>query len=360
MTAENELEHLNIEAFQHDLVDWYQNNQRELPWRKTKNPYYIWVSEIMLQQTRVDTVIPYFNYFIEQFPTPEDLALADEEEVLKAWEGLGYYSRVRNLQTAVKEVVESYGGEVPKDRAEFRALKGVGPYTSGAVMSIAFDQPEPAVDGNVMRVFSRLLHIEDDIMQAKTKTKFEKVIAQVIEGAPPSDFNQAIMELGALICTPKSPGCLLCPVQAYCQARELGVQEELPVKKKKKEPTRKRIAVLAVQDKEQRWFVRKRPASGLLAGLWEFPQVELEREEEADKALAKMLNDQHAIQAEVEAYLGEVEHVFSHLIWEMEVYTGRVDEKLSSTEMGKWVTDQEAKELAYPVSHQKILKRLEE
>ena len=179
---QEKLDRKDIAGFQHDLIDWYEKEQRTLPWRENQDPYRVWVSEVMLQQTRVDTVIPYFNRFMEQFPTVKDLALADEEKVMKAWEGLGYYSRVRNLQAAVKEVYESYGGIVPDTKEQFSKLKGVGPYTSGAVLSIAYNKPYPAVDGNVMRVISRILSIWDDIAKPKTRNIFEFAVDQLISG----------------------------------------------------------------------------------------------------------------------------------------------------------------------------------
>ena len=216
------------------LLSWYHREKRDLPWRKTSNPYYIWVSEVMLQQTRVDTVIPYYERFIEKFPTMEDTRGSEESDLLKMWEGLGYYSAARNLQAGVEEVVEDYGGEVPATRKEISTLKGVGPYTAGAVLSIAFGIPEHAVDGNVMRVISRLLLIEEDIAIPRTKKIFEDVVMDLIDKEDPSSFNQGLMELGATICTPR-PKCLLCPVREFCTAFHEGRQEELPVKTKKDE-----------------------------------------------------------------------------------------------------------------------------
>ncbi len=217
--------------FRKALITWYLEEKRDLPWRRTSNPYHIWVSEVMLQQTRVDTVIPYYERFIEKFPTLADLAYAKEEDVLKLWEGLGYYSRARNLQTGVKEVVEGYGSKIPDNRKEISKLKGVGPYTAGAVLSIAFGVPEHAVDGNVMRVLSRLLLIEEDIAIPRTKKIFEDVVMMLIDKEDPSSFNQGLMELGATICTPR-PRCLLCPVREFCTAFHEGKQEDLPVKSK--------------------------------------------------------------------------------------------------------------------------------
>ena len=220
------------DGFRDSLLSWYRREKRDLPWRKTSNPYYIWVSEVMLQQTRVDTVIPYYERFITKYPTMDDLANAEENELLKMWEGLGYYSRARNLQSGVREVVESYGGKIPNNRKEISKLKGVGPYTAGAVLSIAYGIPEHAVDGNVMRVISRLLLVEDDIALPKSKKIFENIIMDLIDPNDPSSFNQGLMELGATICTPR-PKCLLCPVRDYCSAFHEGRQEELPLNQEK-------------------------------------------------------------------------------------------------------------------------------
>ena len=228
------LETINIAGFREDLINWFSEEKRDLPWRKSRDPYKIWVSEVMLQQTRVDTVIPYFNRFMEQFPSIEALSNAEEEKILKAWEGLGYYSRARNLHSAVKEVHEKYGGKVPDDPKEISSLKGVGPYTAGAILSIAYGKPEPAVDGNVMRVLSRVLSIWDDIAKSSTRKIFEEAVRALISHDNPSYFNQALMELGALVCTPTSPSCLLCPVREHCYAFHDGEQEELPVKTKGK------------------------------------------------------------------------------------------------------------------------------
>ena len=241
------LKNFNTFVFQEDLLTWYDENKRDLPWRKDSEPYKVWVSEIMLQQTKVDTVIPYFYRFMEKFPDVYALAEADEQEVLKAWEGLGYYSRAKNLQSAVKEVVATYDGKVPDNPEELESLKGVGPYTKGAILSIAYEQPEHAVDGNVLRVFSRIFQIEEDITKGKTKKEIETIVREVISREDPSSFNQAIMDLGATICTPKSPACLLCPVNEHCRAFQNGVQEDLPIKKKAKKQKILSYAALLIQ-----------------------------------------------------------------------------------------------------------------
>ncbi|GGD47232.1 A/G-specific adenine glycosylase [Paenibacillus nasutitermitis] len=270
---------MNTEAaayFSRELLGWYRENKRILPWRMNRDPYRIWVSEVMLQQTRVDTVIPYYERFMEKFPTAAALAEAPEEEVLKAWEGLGYYSRARNLQAGASEVLERHGGVVPDNKDAVSSLRGVGPYTAGAIMSIAFNRPEPAVDGNVMRVLSRFFCLEDDIAKPSTRVKIEKLAQSLIPEGAAGDFNQALMELGALVCTPKSPGCLTCPVMAHCEGRMAGKEHVLPIKTKAKPPRPEtRLAALIVGSGEHagKVLVRQRQSSGLLARMWELPHV---------------------------------------------------------------------------------------
>ncbi|QHT59773.1 A/G-specific adenine glycosylase [Paenibacillus lycopersici] len=262
--------------FSRELLTWYLGHKRDLPWRLNRDPYRVWVSEIMLQQTRVDTVIPYYERFMAKFPTAAALAMAPEAEVLKCWEGLGYYSRARNLQAGAREVLARHGGVVPDDKEAVSALRGVGPYTAGAIMSIAFNRPEPAVDGNVMRVLSRYFCLEEDIAKPATRVNIEKLAASLIPDGSAGDFNQALMELGALVCTPKSPGCLTCPVMMHCEGRMAGKEHILPIKTKAKPPRREtRIAALVTGSGEHagKLLVRQRPESGLLAQMWELPHV---------------------------------------------------------------------------------------
>ncbi|WP_147804128.1 A/G-specific adenine glycosylase [Alkalicoccus halolimnae] len=347
---------LDKQRFQNDLLNWYDQEKRDLPWRKERDPYRIWVSEIMLQQTKVDTVIPYFYNFMDKFPTLEKLAEAEEEEVLKAWEGLGYYSRARNLHTAVKEVKEFYNGQVPDTEDEIKKLRGVGPYTAGAILSIAYNVPAPAVDGNVMRVLSRIFTIYDDISKVSVRKKFEEIVRETIAADRASDFNQAMMELGATVCTPRSPACLLCPVQQHCEAREEGVQEILPVKAKKKAPRPVSLKALVAQDYSGRYLVEKRPDTGLLAKLWQFPYIESLTESDED---LKSFAEELSVNAEKFSYQQHVRHVFSHLVWEMDVYQAR-GKITNPAPNQKLLTKEELKELTFPVSHQKILYKLEE
>ncbi len=349
------LEKINKYAFQNDLISWFKEEQRELPWRKDQDPYKVWVSEIMLQQTRVDTVIPYFNRFMEWFPTIDSLADANEEKVLKAWEGLGYYSRVRNLQSAVKEVKEKYHGEVPKTPKEISELKGVGPYTAGAILSIAYGIPEPAVDGNVMRVLSRILSIWEDIAKPASRKIFEAAVRELISHEDPSAFNQALMELGALICTPTSPSCLLCPVREHCQAFEEGVQEELPIKSKKNKQRHVQLASAILIDKDGKLLIHKRAENGLLANLWEYPTVELfpKIQHDREKMIDLFAEELH-LKIEIEKIIGQIEHVFSHLVWNIQVYKGKINSVQENDEW-KLVSLTEVNDYPFPVPFQKML-----
>lgn len=351
------LKNFNIEAFQNDLLTWYEKNKRKLPWRETKNPYHTWVSEIMLQQTQVETVIPYFNRFIDKYPTIHTLAEAPEEEVLKMWEGLGYYSRARNLHTAVKEVVEKYDGKVPDTKKELGELKGIGPYTRGAILSIAYDQPEPAVDGNVMRVFSRLLLIDEDIARAKTKRIFEDVVKEVIAKEDPSSFNQAIMDLGATICTPKSPACLFCPVREHCRAFDVGAQEDLPVKSKAKKQKIEAFRTLVVQNQNGDYLLEKRPETGLLANMYQFPMVPAEEATTEDIPL--WFFEQYGIRLQLGEKKGSLKHVFSHLIWEMDIITAVTEATDVEDPRLRFVGLSEMENLPFPVSHLKISSKLD-
>ncbi len=337
--------------FQKELVEWFKREKRDLPWRRTRDPYKIWVSEVMLQQTRVNAVIPYFNRFVEKFPTPEIFAYAPEEDILKMWEGLGYYSRVRNLQAGVREVVETYGGTVPDNRADISKLKGVGPYTAGAVLSIAYGKPEHAVDGNVMRVLSRVLHIYDDIALPKTKKIFEEAVTELIDPNNASSFNQGLMELGALICTPTSPKCLLCPVREYCRAFEAGDASDLPVKTKKTKMKHLYYKAYIAVDEQGRFLLEKRGEQGLLANLWQFPLIDRQENEQPLEMFAQQYD------VEVTQNKGEIihfKHVFSHLTWHIEAELLHV----KSNNEEQFFTPQQIAVLPMPVPMLKIWQEL--
>jgi A/G-specific adenine glycosylase len=254
------------------LLAHYRRGRRDLPWRRTRDPYAIWVSEVMLQQTRVETVIPYFERWMVRFPTVRALADAPLDDVLSCWAGLGYYARARSLHRAAREVVDRLHGVVPDDAEGLRALPGVGRYTAGAIASIAFGRREPVVDGNVARVYARLFGIEDDVKSVATLRRLWDLAARIVPARAPGDFNQALMELGATICTPRSPACASCPLAATCVARRDGRQDELPLVARKKAAKRVGIdAALVVRG--GRWLLARRAAEGLFGGLWELPEL---------------------------------------------------------------------------------------
>ncbi|WP_373481447.1 A/G-specific adenine glycosylase [Acetobacterium sp.] len=315
-----------IELLQINLPNWFETAKRDLPFRRTKDPYFIWVSEIMAQQTQIDTLIPFYNRFIDHFPTIFCLALASEDEVIKAWEGLGYYSRARNLHQAARTIVSDYDGFMPDTLAELIKLPGIGPYTGGAIASIAFNQKVSAVDGNVLRVISRYANSFDDISDTKTKNRITAWIDSILPEAAGA-FNEALMELGAMICTPKSPKCQNCPICSGCQSHAAGTTGQLPVKTKKQQQLTKEMEVGIVRQNGRLFFVR-RPDSGLLSGMWSFPITEMTVGHGLDikKKLGEFfpeLNDPILI--------GTSRHVFSHIIWEMSVYAFNLDEMVCET-----------------------------
>lgn len=342
-----------VDNYSTRLLEWYYINHRTLPWRETKDPYKIWISEIMLQQTQVDTVIAYYNRFIDNLSTVEDLAMAGEEQVLKLWEGLGYYSRAKNLMKCAKVIVDDYQGVFPQEYDQLIKLPGIGPYTAGAVMSIAFNIRRPAVDGNVMRVISRHFNITNDISLGKSKSIFENQVKQLIpEDA--SSFNQALMELGALICLPKTPKCEICPVRKTCFAFINGIQMQLPVKSKKIKQKKEKIA-FAYFELEGKIIMLKGAVNGLLPGLWTFPLVEIEKWEDVEKNLGKLLIQEYGVRLTKIHLLSEAKHVFTHKIWEMKLFevSGSI-ERVMETE-NSWIKLDDVDSLAKSKAIQKLL-----
>lgn len=304
------------------LLSWYKKGHRQLPWRENKDPYRIWVSEIMLQQTRVEAVKPYFNRFMEKYPDIEHLAAADDEELLKYWEGLGYYSRVRNLKKAAVTIVEMYQAKMPEEYSELMKLSGIGSYTAGAIASIAFNQPVPAVDGNVLRILSRVRMDADSISDPKVKKRVEKELSLVMPGENSGDFNQAMMELGATVCVPNGqPKCDMCPWNKYCEAHAQGAISEYPKKDAKKERRIEEKTFLVLK-KEDKLGLRKRDEKGLLAGMYELPGFDgYLTEQEVLVNLEKI--GIHALRIEK---LESAKHIFTHKEWHMMAYAIRIDE----------------------------------
>ncbi len=316
------LENPELYAMGNDIVTWFRENKRDLPWRRTTNPYHIWISEIMLQQTRVEAVKPYYDRFLRELPTVKDLAEAEEDKLLKLWEGLGYYNRVRNMQKAAQQIMTEYQGEFPDNYEDIRSLKGIGNYTAGAISAFAYGIPKPAVDGNVLRVVTRITGDDSDIMKQSTKNCIESQLEKVIPPDAASDFNQGLIELGALICVPNGePKCDSCPVVNRCCAYKEGLTAELPVKSKAKSRKIEQKTILVFKDQDKTAIV-KRPKKGLLAGLYELPNV-----------------PGHLSMDEVTAYCKEIglmpirikpltdaKHIFSHIEWHMIGYEIKVDE----------------------------------
>lgn len=304
------------------VIQWYRENHRDLPWRNTRDPYRIWVSEIMLQQTRVEAVKRYYERFLSELPTVKELAEVPEDRLMKLWEGLGYYNRARNMQKAARQVMEEYQGEFPHTYDTIRSLAGIGNYTAGAVSSFAFGIPKPAVDGNVLRVLSRILASEEDVMKAGVRSWMERAVEEVIPEQNASDFNQGLIELGALICVPNGdPRCRECPAAGLCLAREKGIQTRLPVKAKAKARRIEKRTVLIFRD-ARGVAIRKRPSRGLLAGLYELPNVEghLTGRQAADYGKSIGLMPVRVRKLE------EAKHIFSHVEWHMIGYEMLVDE----------------------------------
>ena len=294
------------------LLEWYRDNARRLPWRDDPTPYHVWLSEIMLQQTRVAAVLDYYRHFLEEAPDVETLAALPEERLMKLWQGLGYYNRARNLQAAARQIMEEHGGRFPSEYQSVRALKGVGDYTAGAICSIAFGQPVPAVDGNVLRVVARISGDEGDITTAAMKNRVAEALRPIIPIRAAGAFTQAMMELGATVCLPNgAPLCDRCPAKEFCVARREGRTDTLPVKTKKKARRIEERTVWLLFH-EGKVALRRRPAKGLLAGLWEYPN------ELTDKLPAEW-----GLEAERSEFGCAARHIFTHIEWHM---TARVAE----------------------------------
>jgi A/G-specific adenine glycosylase len=304
---------LNKTRFRENLLSWYDNNKRVLPWRDDPSPYKVWISEIMLQQTKVSTVIPYFNRFIERIKSVNELAEIEEDTLLKLWEGLGYYSRARNLKKAAQEIVQKHNSVLPNNEKELEELKGIGNYTSGAILSIAFNKRYTAVDGNVLRLFARLNNIKDDIKQKEIKASIKEQVKSLLPKNRVGDFNQALMEIGATVCLPNgAPYCEICPLKEMCKAYKKGTQKEIPIKRKKKQTPTKDITVLLVKHRDK-YIIEKRPSTGLLANMYQFPIVE-EHLDIKDIELLHIDNIKEIKQ------LNNSKHIFSHLKWNMKAY----------------------------------------
>ncbi|MFS9252593.1 A/G-specific adenine glycosylase [Streptococcus infantis] len=333
-----------ILSFRQKLLAWYDENKRDLPWRRSKNPYHIWVSEIMLQQTRVDTVIPYYERFLDWFPTVESLANAPEERLLKAWEGLGYYSRVRNMQTAAQQIMSEFEGKFPSTYEGISSLKGIGPYTAGAISSIAFNLPQPAVDGNVMRVLARLFEVNHDIGNPSNRKIFQAMMEVLIDPDRPGDFNQALMDLGSDIEAPVNPRPQESPVKEFSAAYLHGTMDRYPIKAPKKKPIPIYLKALVVQNSQGQFLLEKNESEKLLAGFWHFPLIEVDEfsDQTQDLDLFSQVSEpilelgpspQESFEQDYDLEVDwhdlrfeEIKHVFSHRKWHIQIIAGQVTE----------------------------------
>jgi A/G-specific adenine glycosylase len=298
-------------TFAKRLLAWYELQARDLPWRDLEDPYPIWVSEVMLQQTRVETVIPYFDRWMVCFPSLQTLAEAAEEEVLHLWEGLGYYRRARYLHQAAQYVMEKHQGTLPRDPETLQELPGIGPYTAAAIASIAFDMDVPAIDGNVRRVFSRVFNVDTPVYSAKGKHEIQTLASEHLPPGSASKYNQALMDLGASACTPQSPNCSRCPLNDLCQAYALGNQEERPFLKKREAIPHYTVTAAVIQE-DGAVLLAKRPPDVLLGGLWEFPGGKQKKDESLPESLKREIEEELGIPIQVNAKVGTYQHAYTH------------------------------------------------
>ncbi len=335
------------------LLAWYIQEQRILPWRQTKDPYKIWISEIMLQQTRVDTVIDYYCRFINTFPSIIHLAEAELDIILKQWEGLGYYSRAKNIYKAARMVVEQYEGKFPNTYEQIIHLPGIGAYTAGAILSIAFNRSYPAVDGNVLRVISRIFLIQNNIGDTAVKKEIHDIVQFLIPEGRAGDFAQALMELGAVICIPRMPKCTICPVHSECRAYHENKQDELPIRSKPRKQ-KQVLRYIAIIKNNNEILMRKRREGELLGGLWEFPGVEADTIEQFQEKFYV----EYGLLIQVDDHILDCEHIFTHIHWKMKVYRCRIVEKHvgNIVENSTWMSKERMNEIPIPTAFQKIKK----
>ena len=350
-----------LEDFRQSLMTWYDGHRRDMPWRETRDPYAVWISEIMLQQTRVDQVLPYYERFMARFPTVVDLGAASLEEVLKAWEGLGYYARARNLHRAARKIIDRHGGRIPDDQGQIATLPGIGPYTAAAILSIAYGRDLPVVDGNVVRVLSRLFHITDDPAVSATKKRMGGLAERLLAKGRAGDFNQAMMELGATICTPRQPRCGACPVGDQCIARQkLPDPSVLPRKQPRKQRPHHHVAAGMVH-KENEMLIVQRPLDGLLGGLWEFPGGITKDGADGEEFLVRELKRALGIDIRVDRPLATVRHAFTHFEITLRgyfcTYLGGEARNREGNDC-RWVRLEGLTNFAFPRAHNRLIEAM--
>lgn len=330
-----------------------------MPWRETKNPYYIWISEIMLQQTRVDQALPYFERFITAFPTVEHLALADQHDVLMLWEGLGYYSRARNIHKAAKQISSDFGGKLPASYQELLSLPGIGPYTAAAISSIAFKLEHAVMDGNVIRVVCRYLGLEEDTRKNSTRSRVQKVVDEWIIGQAPDDFNQAIMELGATVCTPHRPNCESCPISVQCVAYTESKTDVIPYASKKAKRPHHQISVAIIMNENNELLIAQRPNEAMLGGLWEFPGGKQESNESIEDALLREIKEELGVEITILNEFMQLDHAYSHFSIHMTAYLCSLADstqqpKPKASQQIRWIPVEELTNYPFPKANRTL------
>jgi A/G-specific adenine glycosylase len=345
---------------QEKLVQWFEENQRDLPWRKAYDPYQVWISEIMLQQTQVKTALPYFDRWMKALPDIRSVANAKEEKILKLWEGLGYYSRARNLQKAAKIIVEKHGGLFPDRFADILELPGIGRYSAGAIASIGFNQDFPVVDGNVIRVLARLFSFEENTRLPKNVERFWKWAEELIPAGKARYFNQGMMELGALICAPNNPKCVQCPLNKECAAHRNGTAENLPNRGESQKLISIRVTCAVIRNKGK-IFIQKRPSHGLMGGLWEFPGGKAEKGETELKAIKREIKEELGITLRNIKKIDRIRHGYTKFDVDLHCFSADLGPgtlRLTAATEGKWVSPSALKKFPFPAADRKLIQKL--
>ena len=355
---------IDQQNFSNELLQWFHDQRGHItvPGRGSSDPYAIWIAEIMLQQTQVSTVSPYYQAWMDSYPTIAILALASLDQVLKSWEGLGYYSRARNLHRGAQYVMEMHGGSLPSSLKDLIKIPGIGPYTAAAITSIAFGQAVPLIDGNVLRVFTRLERNSDDITRIGTRKYISARLGQLVSKHDPAGFNQGLMDLGRVICTPRKPKCGSCPLVNICQAGLAGDPEHFPVRPKKETIPHYQVVIGLIQ-REEKILIQKRPVKGLLGGLWEFPGGKIEPGESGEDALLREIQEETGLKVTLGIKIGTIQHAYTHFkitltAWFCHWEAGEAETRAASE--NRWITRSEIKKHAFPRANLKILDLLSE
>ena len=347
--------------FRGRLLSWYDEQRRELPWRETTDPYQIWVSEVMLQQTQVNTVKPYYERFINRFPTVVDLAEAELNDVMKLWEGLGYYGRARHLHKAAREILVRFAGRIPDNLQDLLSLPGIGRYTAGAILSIAFHEPVPILDGNVIRLFTRIFHVTECVDKSETRKVLWNIAGELLPLKRIDDFNQGIMEVGSIICKPGRPLCDACPLETLCEAKRLSIQAQFPVRRPRK-PIPHYHVTAGIIWRGENLLITLRPPKGLLGGLWEFPGGKLDEGEDLASCLYREIREELGIEVQVGDLFTSVKHAYTHFKITLHAFhCTYVDGEIQLIECDdyRWISPREFEKYPFPAADRKIIEVLE-